>query len=247
MNDAASIVEFRSVWKRFGQVTALADVSCRFTAGQITALVGDNGAGKSTLIKTICGVFAPDEGQFTFEDRPARWNSPDDARRAGVETVYQDLALVDCLSVARNFFLGKEPSLFRGLPWLDHGKMKRDALAGVAELGVTLTSADQPVGQLSGGQRKSIAIARSLYFQPKLLILDEPTAALSIKESRSVLDHVLAVKSRGISVIFITHNIHLVYPIADRFLVLDQGRKIAEVDKSEVTPEDLIETILSGG
>ena len=244
MSQQKAIVEFSGVWKRFGQVTALQDVSCSFTAGQITALVGDNGAGKSTVVKTICGVFAPDDGVFTFEGQPAHWHSPDDARRAGVETVYQDLALVDCLSVARNFFLGKEPRRFRGFPWLDHVKMRRDALAGVAELGVNLASADQPVERLSGGQRKSIAIARSLYFQPKLLILDEPTAALSIKESRSVLDHVRAVKSRGISVIFITHNIHLVYPIADRFLVLDQGQKIAEVEKEEVTPEDLIEVVL---
>ena len=246
MNNVESIVEFRGVHKRFGHVIALQDINCRFRSGQITALVGDNGAGKSTLIKIICGVFAPDQGELRFEGKPTVWRSPDEARRAGVETVYQDLALVDSLSISRNFFLGKEPRRYRGLPVLDRAKMNRDALAGVADLGVQLADPDQLVGNLSGGQRKSIAIARSLYFQPKLLILDEPTAALSIKESRSVLEHVQAVKARGISVIFITHNIHLVYPIADQFLLLDQGHKIGEVDKQQVTAENLIEMILTG-
>ena len=243
MSDQSPIVEFRGVRKRFGRLEALQGVDCAIPRGKITALVGDNGAGKSTLVKIICGAHRPTAGQFIFEGRQVSWANPEEARRNGIETVYQDLALVDQLSVGRNFFLGKEPRR-RGL--LDHQRMNQDALVGVAELGIKLDDPSRPVGHLSGGQRKSIAIARSLYFQPKLLILDEPTAALSIKESRIVLDHVAEVRQRGIPVIFITHNIHLIYPIADRFLLLDQGRKLCEVDKADATPEELIDAIVYG-
>ena len=244
MSSRQPIVEFRQVKKRFGNVEALRGISCDIPSGKVTALVGDNGAGKSTLIKIICGVHPPDTGEFCFEGQPAHWNNPDEARKAGVETVYQDLALVDSLSISRNFFLGKEPRRGGRFGPLDRDRMRKEALAGIASLGITLDDADRSVAKLSGGQRKSIAIARSLHFQPRLLILDEPTAALSIKESNIVLEHVAEVRERGISVIFISHNLHLIYPVADRFLVLDQGKILADVDKRAVSPEDLIEAII---
>ena len=238
------IVQMTGIVKRFGRLEALKGVDCTFYKGQITALVGDNGAGKSTLTKILCGVFAPDEGRLLFDGEEVYWRNPVEARNAGIETVYQDLALVDSLSVSRNFFLGKEP-LMAGF-FLNRRKMNREALAAVADLGIRLTDPHCPVSDLSGGQRKSIAIARSLYFKPKLLILDEPNAAISIKESRILLEHVELVRGKGIPVIFITHNIHHVYPVADRFILLEQGSKIADVGKHEVTPEELIEAIVTG-
>ena len=217
MSSRQPIVEFRQVKKRFGNVEALRGISCDIPSGKVTALVGDNGAGKSTLIKIICGVHPPDTGEFCFEGQPAHWNNPDEARKAGVETVYQDLALVDSLSISRNFFLGKEPRRGGRFGPLDRDRMRKEALAGIASLGITLDDADRSVAKLSGGQRKSIAI---------------------------VLEHVAEVRERGISVIFISHNLHLIYPVADRFLVLDQGKILADVDKRAVSPEDLIEAII---
>lgn len=241
---SAPIVELIDVKKRFGRVNALRGVNCKFYRGQITALVGDNGAGKSTLTKILCGVYPPTKGRFIFDGQDRHWTNPVEAREAGIETVYQDLALVESMSIARNFFLGKE--IKKGLGILDHKKMAEVALKGVRDLGIELPDANRNVQFLSGGQRKSIAIARSLHFKPKLLILDEPTAALSIKESNIVLRHVEEVRERGIPVIFITHNIHLIYPIADRFILLEQGQKIGDVDKDEVTPDQLIESIVTG-
>ena len=244
MSEQQPVVEFHNVSKRFGNVAALSDICCKIPRGKVTALVGDNGAGKSTLVKIICGVHPPDKGEFHFGGQSVHWDNPDEARSAGVETVYQDLALVDSLSIARNFFLGKE--LRRGGRFgpLDHRRMRSEALEAISSLGITLNDADRSVAKLSGGQRKSIAIARSLHFQPNLLILDEPTAALSIKESNIVLEHVAEVRERGISVIFISHNLHLIFPVADRFLVLDQGQVLADVEKTKVTPDDLIEAIV---
>jgi simple sugar transport system ATP-binding protein len=240
------IVEFRDVHKNYGHVTVLRGVSCTMFQGEVTALVGDNGAGKSTLIKIICGAHQQDSGQLFFEGRETRWNNPVEARQAGVETVYQDLALVDSLSIARNFFLGKEPLRNGWLKTLDQPKMQADALAAIRELGIELKNPRRLVSDLSGGERKSIAIARSLYFRPKLLILDEPIAALSIKESKIVLDHLEEVKARGIPVIFITHNVHQVYSIADRFILLERGCILAEVEKERTTAEELIEAVISG-
>ena len=240
------IVELIDVHKKFGNVQALSNISCKIPRGKVTALVGDNGAGKSTFIKIICGVHLPDSGKFRFQGEEVRWQSPDESRVAGVETVYQDLALVNSLSISRNFFLGKALHKWGRFGPLDRQRMNRDALEGVASLGITLEDADRSVAKLSGGQRKSIAIARSLYFQPKLLVLDEPTAALSIKESQIVLEHVEEVRDRGISVIFISHNIHLIYPLADRFLLLDQGKVLGDVEKHDVSPQDLIDAIVHG-
>ena len=241
-----SIVEFEDVHKKFGNVHALRGVNCKIPRGKVTALVGDNGAGKSTFIKIICGVHPPDTGEFKFQGKTTHWQSPDEARLAGVETVYQDLALVNSLSISRNFFLGKELHKWGRFGPLDHHRMNQDALQGIASLGITLEDADRSVAKLSGGQRKSIAIARSLYFQPQLLVLDEPTAALSIKESQIVLEHVEEVRERGISVIFISHNIHLIYPLADRFLILEQGKVLGDVEKNDVAPQDLIDAIVHG-
>ncbi|MBI4584645.1 MAG: sugar ABC transporter ATP-binding protein [Planctomycetes bacterium] len=240
------IVQLKHVRKQFGHHEVLRSVDVNFDQGRITALVGDNGAGKSTLIKIVCGVFSPDGGQVIFDGRPVRWHNPDEARRAGIETVYQDLALIDTLSVSRNFFLAKEPCR-DGFPHLlDQRKMDDEALAAIRDLGIDLQDPSRPVGTLSGGQRKSIAIARSLYFKPKLLVLDEPTAALSIKESRIVNEHVQAVKEKGISVIYITHNLYPVFSIADRFVVLERGEVIVDVERTEVTPEMLIEAVVTG-
>lgn len=241
-----TIVELNHIQKRYDFVEVLQDISCKIYDGQITALVGDNGAGKSTLIKIICGAHKPDAGELIFDGKATLWSSPDQARSEGVETVYQDLALVDSMSITRNFFLAKEKLRNPLLQTLDMPTMAVDALAAVRNLGIDLKDADKLVCDLSGGERKSIAIARSLYFKPKLLILDEPTAALSIKESRIVLEHVHAVKEKGIPVIFISHNIHHVYEIADRFIVLDHGRIIGDAAKTDVTPDDLIHAVVTG-
>jgi simple sugar transport system ATP-binding protein len=240
------IVALTNVTKRYGHVEVLKGVTCKMYKGQITALVGDNGAGKSTLIKIICGVHQADTGEVIFDGSPTRWKSPEEARRNGIETVYQDLALVDSMSIARNFFLAKEPLKNKLLGILDREKMGRDALEAIRTLGISLNDPNKLVSDLSGGERKSIAIARSLYFKPKLLILDEPTAALSIRESRIVLEHVQAVKNMGISVIFIGHNIHHVYPIADRCIILDRGQIIGDVEKTQVTVDDVINAIVTG-
>ncbi len=246
---AETLLEMKGIVKRFGHVEALKGVDFSVNKAEIVGLVGDNGAGKSTLVKTIVGVYQPDEGEIYFEGRRVQFRSPREARAAGIEIVYQHLALIDLLSISRNIFLGREPVKKLGpLRVLDKHFMNREAWRILQEIGVKrIRSPEDRVAKLSGGERQSVAIARAMYFRAKLLILDEPTAALSVRETRRVLDHILDVKKQGVSVIFITHNIYHVYEVADRIVVLDHGRKIADVKKEDVTPEEVIEIIRTGG
>ena len=234
------VVHMESIVKRFGTVTALDSVD--FTVGrqQVMALVGDNGAGKSTLIKILTGIYLPTSGQIYFEGQPVQIRSPQEARALGIETVYQDLALVNQMSIARNFFLGREPVRRIGpVHWLNMRTMNDQTHASLRDIGIEIRSPVEKVGKLSGGERQSIAIGRALYFGARLLILDEPTSALSIAETHKVLTYILNAKERGLSVIFITHNIHHVYQVADAYTIIRRGKRVGTYAKSQVTQDDI--------
>ncbi|MGC9106786.1 MAG: ATP-binding cassette domain-containing protein [Infirmifilum sp.] len=242
------LLEMRGIVKRFGRVEALRGVDFHVNRAEVVGLVGDNGAGKSTLVKTIVGVYHPDEGEIYWEGKPTIFRDPGEARAAGIEIVYQHLALIDLLSISRNIFLGREPVKRIGpIAFLDRRAMDEQSWEIIKSIGLRrLRSPSERVAKLSGGERQSVAIGRAMHFKAKLLILDEPTAALSVRETRKVLDHVLEVKNQGVSVIIISHNIYHVYEVSDRIVVLDHGRKILDVRKEEVTPEDVIEVIRKG-
>ncbi|MCH2129755.1 MAG: ATP-binding cassette domain-containing protein [Pirellulaceae bacterium] len=243
-SDTSSLLSVCGVHKRFAAIEAVRGVDLTVAKGQIVALLGDNGAGKSTLVKIIAGVFRPDQGRMEFAGEPAHWRSPRDSRAAGIEVVYQDLGLVSWLSIARNFFLGKELTTRWGT--LDLPTMRSVAQKSIAELGVSLPDIDRPVDRLSGGQQKAVAIARSLYFGVRLMILDEPTAALSVGETRTVLNVIGKLRERGIAVIFITHNMHHALDVADRFVVLSAGSKVLDVNRDNVDHAILERTIVDG-
>lgn len=233
--------------KRFGNITALEDVSLEIDRGEIIGLVGDNGAGKSTLAKIIVGYYKPDSGRILFEGREIFFKSPLQARKAGIEILYQDMALVDYMSIYRNIFLGREIGRgIGGLKILDKKTMKREALRLMSNVGIRDKDPETEVSKLSGGERQAIAIARAIYFGAKLVIFDEPTSALSIKESENVLNMIRSLKEAGIASIVISHNIHHVYSIADRIVVLEKGRKVLDTAKNSITPEK-IEKILAYG
>lgn len=248
MKNNENLIEMKEIFKHFGTVTALKNVNFHIQNQEIVGLVGDNGAGKSTLIKILTGVFPPDSGEIYFEGRKIKLNSPRIARDLGIETVHQNLALIDLMSIARNFFLGREPvrSLGGVINILDKSKIEDVTERVLRDIGINVRSVDEEVSILSGGERQSVAIGRAIHFGAKLLVLDEPTAALSIKESQKVLDYVLEARERGLSVIFITHNIYHVYSVADRFTILEHGQKLGDFRKDEVCTDDLIEVIRSG-
>ncbi len=246
MNDSSQppLLRMEKINKRFGRVTALTDVNLTLNAGEVLGLLGDNGAGKSTLIKILVGLLKPDSGKIFFKGEEVSFKSPWDSRAHGIETVYQDMGLVNPMSVTRNFFLGKELTYKIGpFKILDLKKMREISAEFLNDIGVHIGSGDEPVSSLSGGERQSIAIARAIHFEASLLALDEPTAALSIKESTKVLEYVLEAKARGIAVIFITHNIYHVHSVADRFTVLDRGAKVSDYNKNDVTPEFIMKVI----
>jgi len=242
------LVKMVGINKRFGTVQALKNVDFTVKHQEVVGLVGDNGAGKSTLIKVLTGVCPSDSGEIYFEGKKEIIDSPKKARDMGIETVYQNLALIDLLSISRNFFLGREPTKkFAGFfNFLDKKKIDEISARALKDVGIKVRDVDEEVSILSGGERQAVAIGRSIYFGAKLLILDEPTAALSIKESRKVLDYVIGAKERGLSVIFITHNIYHVYSVADRFSVLEHGEKLGDFDKDKISAEDIIEIIRTG-
>ncbi|MEM3921280.1 MAG: ATP-binding cassette domain-containing protein [Nitrososphaerota archaeon] len=241
------LVEMVNIHKWFGSVHALKGVDFFVNHGEIVGLVGDNGAGKSTLIKILSGLYPPDEGKIFFEGKEVKFRSPKDAIKLGIETVYQDQMIIPYLNVYRNIFLGRELEKRLGpLKVLDVKGMKEKSWKLFHELGLDITSLDVPVQALSGGQRQGVVIARAMYFKTKLLILDEPTNNLSIKEARKVLDMVLGLKKAGISCIFITHNLHHVYPVADRIVILNRGKKIADFRKDQITIDQIEEMIISG-
>ncbi|MDR7435949.1 MAG: ATP-binding cassette domain-containing protein [Armatimonadota bacterium] len=244
-----ALLEARGISKTFGKVRALHRVDFHINPQEIVGLVGDNGAGKSTLIKILTGVYPPDEGEIYFQGHRVHFSSPKDARALGIETVYQDLALIEQMSIARNFFLGSEIVRRLGiLPLLDSRAMEATTEEVLRGLGITsLRSADEEVRVLSGGERQAIAIGRTLHFGAKLLILDEPTSALSIVETQKVLGYIQEAKRRGLSVIFITHNLYHVYPVADRIVVLEHGKKVGDLRKEEASLEDIVNMIAYGG
>ncbi len=242
------LVKMVGINKCFGIVEALKDVDFNVKRQEVVGLVGDNGAGKSTLIKILTGVCPPDRGEIYFEGKKENIDSPKKARDMGIETVYQNLALIDLLSISRNFFLGREPTKkFAGFcNFLDKKKIDEISERALKNVGIKVRDVDEEVSILSGGERQAVSIGRAIYFGAKLLVLDEPTAALSIKESHKVLDYVTSAKERGLSVIFITHNIYHVYSVADRFAILEHGEKLGDFNKDEISAEDIIEIIRTG-
>ncbi len=239
------IVKARGLTKRYGKVTAMDRCDFDLFPGEILAVIGDNGAGKSTLIKAISGAVHPDEGEILLEGKPVRFSSPIDARIAGIETVYQTLAMSPALSIVDNMFMGRElrKAGFFGawLRKLDHGEMARIARQKLTELGLmTIQNIDQPVETLSGGQRQGVAVARAAAFGSKVIILDEPTAALGVKESRRVLELILDVKGRGIPIILISHNMPHVFEVADRIHIHRLGRRLCVIDPKAHTMSDAV-------
>jgi ABC-type sugar transport system ATPase subunit len=243
-NGVAPLLRLAGVGKHFGAVRALMDINLEIPPGQVTAVVGDNGAGKSTLIKTISGIWPQDEGQIYWQGRAVRLHSPKDAAALGIATVYQDLALADNLDVVQNMFLGREP--IKNFV-LDETSMERDAKRTLADLSVvTIRSVRQPVGSLSGGQRQAVAVARAVLRQAQLVILDEPTAALGVTQTRVVLELITRLKSQDIAVIVISHNLNDVFSVADRLAVLRLGRVVATGPKSRFDAESVVDLMTTG-
>ncbi|MFE2444536.1 ATP-binding cassette domain-containing protein [Streptomyces melanosporofaciens] len=241
------VVRLRGVGKLYGNVRALEGIDLAVRPGRVTCVLGDNGAGKSTLIKIISGLHQHDEGEYLVDGKPVRLNNPRDALNLGIATVYQDLATVPLLPVWRNFFLGSE--LTRG-PWpvrrLDIQRMKKITDEELSAMGIHLDNLEQPIGTLSGGQRQSVAIARAVHFGARVLILDEPTAALGVKQSGVVLKYIAAARERGLGVIFITHNPHHAYMVGDHFAVLRLGALELNAAREDVSLEELTNHMAGG-
>jgi simple sugar transport system ATP-binding protein len=245
--NGAPLLEVRNVSKYFGNVIALKDISAKVGAGEVTCVLGDNGAGKSTFIKILSGVHKHDEGEFLLEGEETHFNSPREAKERGIATVFQDLATVPLMSIWRNFFLGSEPTKGRGpLKWVDVKFCQETMVDELQKMGISIRDPDQPVGTLSGGERQAVAIARAVYFGAKILILDEPTSALGVKQSGVVLRYVAQARDRGLGVIFITHNPHHAYPVGDRFVILNRGKLMGSWKKGEISRDELVR-MMSGG
>jgi len=241
----APLIEARDLTKYFGSVVALHDVSLEVRAGEVLCLLGDNGAGKSTLIKILSGVHPPDSGEILVDGEPVVFGSPRDALQRGIATVYQDLAMIPLMSISRNFFLGAEP-VTGPLQTLDVREADSVTRASLKRMGIDLRDTSQPVGTLSGGERQSVAIARAIHFGAKVVILDEPTSALGVKEAAVVLRFIAQAREQGIGVILITHNINHAFPIGDRFTILDRGTSKGTFAKADLTPAQLLE-LMGGG
>jgi D-xylose transport system ATP-binding protein len=240
-----ALLELKGVFKRFGAVTALNGVDFHVSAGEVMALVGDNGAGKSTMIKTIAGIYPLDEGQILWEGQPVTIHGPKDSARLGIEVVYQDLALCDNLDVVQNMYLGREiRTTFRRL---NESKMEHEAARVLRDLSVTtVQSVRQVVAGLSGGQRQSVAVAKAVLWNSKLVILDEPTAALGVAQTRQVLDLVKRLGEQGLAVILISHNMSDVFEVADNITVLRLGQNVAEFKRTETSQREVVEAITAG-
>jgi simple sugar transport system ATP-binding protein len=241
------LLEVNGMSKYFGSVIALKDISMFVRAGEVTCLLGDNGAGKSTLIKALSGVHRPDEGEYRFDGERMNFNSPRDALERGIATVYQDLAMIPLLSIWRNFFLGSEPTKGWGpLRRYDVGFAKRTTREELGKMGIEIRDPEQAVGTLSGGERQSVAIARAVYFGARVLILDEPTAALGVKQAGVVLRYIVQAKQRGIGVIFISHNPHHAFPVGDHFVILRRGQVYGDFAKEELKLDELVKMMAGG-
>jgi simple sugar transport system ATP-binding protein len=234
----------QNIRKSFGRVEALRGVDFQVKQGEIVGLIGDNGAGKSTLVKILTGVMQPDSGDIFFDGNKVHFELPADARKAGIETVYQGYGVLEEMSIARNFFLGREPLKKLGfVKVLDHQKMEDECWNVLKEIGINVRSPMETTSILSGGERQAINIGRAIHFHAKLVVLDEPTTALSVKETEHILSFIEEVRQTGTSVIFITHNINHAYRASDRFVLLDRGTVIKRFGREDVTPEQIIATM----
>jgi simple sugar transport system ATP-binding protein len=235
----APIYKVRGASKRFGAVQALDDLDFHLSAGEVVGLLGDNGAGKSTLIKMMSGIVRPDRGAVFVDGEPVAVNSRRDSQRIGVETIYQDTALVDSMSIVRNIFMGRE--LVGPAGFLDHRQM-REVAVEVLRTTVHISGIDDPdkeVGELSGGQKQAVAIARAVYFKRRILLLDEPTSALSVRETENLLAYIKRLRDENVSSVLVTHNLYHAYQVCDRFVVMSHGRKVFDVPKAGATIEEL--------
>ncbi|WP_299923506.1 ATP-binding cassette domain-containing protein [uncultured Pelagimonas sp.] len=245
--EKAPIIQMKNIEKHFGSVIALAGVSVDVFPGECHCLLGDNGAGKSTFIKTMSGVHKPTAGQIEFEGRPMHFNDPRDAISAGIATVHQHLAMIPLMSVSRNFFMGNEPERKVGpLTLFDHDHANKVTMEEMRKMGINLRGPDQAVGTLSGGERQTVAIARAVHFGAKVLILDEPTSALGVRQTANVLATIDKVRKQGIAVVFITHNVRHAMAVGDRFTVLNRGKTLGTAQRGQITPEEL-QDLMAGG
>ena len=244
-NNSHSMIRCEKLNKWYGGIHALIDVSVDIKKGESVGLVGDNGAGKSTFIKILSGVHKQDSGSFYFDGKLTHIKNAKDSMRLGIETIYQDSALAPTLSIARNLFVGREPTNYNigSFGLMDRSKMATEALEAIKRVELDLRSADDLVETLSGGERQGVVIARALYFRTKVLIMDEPTNHLSVKETAKVLNWIEKLKSEGTTCVFITHNLHHVYPVSDRLIVFARGEKIADVYKKDTSIEELTRMI----
>ncbi|WFU06026.1 ATP-binding cassette domain-containing protein (plasmid) [Rhizobium sp. CB3171] len=248
MNSTEPLLEVRNLSRYFGAVQALDNCSMVVHPGEVVALAGDNGAGKTTMIKTISGVYPPTAGEILIEGKPVTFSSPQDAREKGIETIYQDLALADNLTIGSNIFLGREPmkKLFGFLPVIDRKAMAEAARATMAQLDFHVKRLDAPVSNFSGGQRQAVAIGRAVYWNARILIMDEPTAALGVPEQRKVVALIKSLKAQGRGVIFISHNLQDIFAVSDRIVVLRRGIVAGERKISETTHEEVVKLMIGG-
>ena len=244
----ATLLDVRNLSKNFGPVQALNNLSMRVSAGEVVALAGDNGAGKTTLIKALSGVYKPSSGEIRLRGKPVNFTSPQDAREKGIETIYQDLALADNLSIGGNIFLGREPMrrAFGFLPVLDRTKMATAAKDTMALLDFHVSRLDAPVSNFSGGQRQAVAIGRAVFWNAQILIMDEPTAALGVPEQRKVLSLIHQLKAQGRGVIFISHNLQDIFAVADRIVVLRRGVEAGQRRISETSHDEVVKMMIGG-
>ena len=241
------ILQVESVSKRFGGVHALENVSMDLFPGEVLALAGDNGAGKSTLIKVISGVHHADEGKIWYNGAEVTFENPQKAREQGIETIYQDLALADNLDVGANVFLGREPmKRVFGLPVLDRKKMRREAADAIRVLDIRINRFDLPLRSMSGGQRQAVAIGRAIHWKAKVLIMDEPTAALGVPEQRKVIALIKSLKQSGVGVIFISHNLIDIFAVSDRIVVLRRGKKVGEAAAQSTNSDEIVRWMVGG-
>ncbi len=247
-NSRPHLLEVEHASKYFGSVIALNNISAYINPGEVVCILGDNGAGKSTLIKILSGVHLPDKGRMLMDGEEVQFHSPREARARGIATVYQDLALIPLMPIWRNFFLAAEP-LKPGLPvlgWFDVRRAKKEVRAHLREMGIDIRDPNQLVGTMSGGERQALAIARAVFFGARVLILDEPTSALGVRQAGIVLRNIIRSRDRGVAVIFISHNPHHAYPVGDRFLILNRGKSLGTFAKQEISQDELAR-LMEGG
>lgn len=242
------LLEVRNLSKHFGAIRAMDDVSMKIHPGEVVALAGDNGAGKTTMIKTISGVFRPTAGEIFLKGKPVSFDTPQEAREQGIETIYQDLALADNLSIGANIFLGREPmtKAFGFLPVLDRKKMADAARDTMALLDFHVSRLDAPVSNFSGGQRQAVAIGRAVHWNAQILIMDEPTAALGVPEQRKVISLIHQLKAQGRGIIFISHNLQDIFAVSDRIVVMRRGIIAGERRIADTTHDEVVKLMISG-